>query len=198
MVPYTKMTGQPYDISNLCLFSCYDWVYYRDTRVGGFPLPSESLGRCLGLADHDGNVMSQWVLRNNGKVLPYQTLRRLTKAELANPEEVEKRGSFDKRIKSLLETSIEPPPSETHEVTPYYKDSINPPHEMPEADSFKDYDKYLNAEVLLSQDGEHLEAVRVLKQSLDSAGNSKEDSHHNPMLDTRIYDVIFPDGAIRQ
>ena len=145
MVPYTKMTGQPYDISNPCLFGWYDWVYYIDTRVGGFPLSSQSLGRCLGPVDHAGNAMSQWVLNNNGKVLPYQTLRRLTKAEIANPYELEKRDSFDKGIKSLLGISIEPLSSETPEVTPYYEDSTNPPHDMTEADSFKDYDKYLNA-----------------------------------------------------
>ena len=52
--------------------------------------------------------------------------------------------------------------------------------------------------MLLPQDGEHLQAARVLKQSLDSTGNSKGGSHHNSMLDTRIYDVIFPDGTIRQ
>ena len=125
------MTGQPYDISNLCLFGWHDWVYYIDTRVGGFPLSSQSLGRCLGPVDHAGNAMSQWVLNNNGKVLPYQTLRRLTKAEIANPYELEKRDSFDKRIKSLIETSIDPLSSETPEVTPYYDDSTNPPHEMP-------------------------------------------------------------------
>ena len=99
MVPYTKMTGQHYDISNLCLFSWYDWVYYKNTRVDGFPLPSESLGRYLEPSDHAGNAMSQWVLNNNGKVLPYQTLRRLAKAEIANPYELEKRDSFDKIIK---------------------------------------------------------------------------------------------------
>jgi len=49
---------------------------------------------------------------------------------------------------------------------------MNPPHEIPETDSFKDYDKYLNSEVLLPQDGEHSQAARVLKKSLDSAGNS--------------------------
>ena len=86
--------------------------------------------------------------------------------------EVEKRASFDKRIKSLLGTSIEPPPLETPELTPYYEDSESPPREMPETDIFKDYDKYLNAEMLLPQDGEDLQAARVLKKSLDSAGNS--------------------------
>ena len=62
---------------------------------------------------------------------------------------------------------------------------------MPEADSFKDYNKYLNAEVLLPQDGEHLQAARVLKRSLDSAENLKGENHSNPMLDTRIYDGFF-------
>ena len=57
-VPYTKMTDQSYDISNRCLFSWYGWVYYRDTIVGGFPLPSESFERCLEPADHTGNAMS--------------------------------------------------------------------------------------------------------------------------------------------
>ena len=101
--------------------------------------------------------------------------------------EVEKRDSFDKRIKSLLGTSIKPPPPETTEVTSYYEDNKNPPHKMPEADSFKDYDKYVNAEVLLTQDREHLQAARVLKRSLDSAGSSKGKSHSNPMLDTSGY-----------
>ena len=56
--------------------------------------------------------------------------------EIANPVEAERRDSFDKRIKSLLGTSIKPPPPETTEVTSYYEDNKNPPHEMPEADSF--------------------------------------------------------------
>ena len=174
------------------MFSWYDVIYYRDTRIGGLPLPSESLGRCLGPVDHAGNAMRQWVLNNNGKVVSYQTLRRLTKVEITNPIEIERRDSFDRRFKSLLGTSIDPPPSEILEVTPYYEDDNNPPHEMLEADYFKDYDKYLNAEVLLPQDGEHLQAARVLKRPLDSAGNSKGTNNVNPMLDIRIYDVISP------
>ena len=69
---------------------------------------------------------------------------------------------------------------------------------MLEADYFKDHDKFLKAEVLLSQDEEHLQAARALKRSLDSAGNSKGKSSSNPMLDTRNYDVIFLDSAVRQ
>ena len=73
--------------------------------------------------------------------------------EIANSVKAKKRDYFDKCIKSLLGTSIEPSQSETPEVTPYYENNMNPPHEMPKSDSFKDYDKYLDAEVLLPQDG---------------------------------------------
>ena len=142
--------------------------------------------------------MSQWVLNNNGKVLPYQTLGRITKPKISDYVEVKKRAYFDKRITSLLETLIEPPTLETPEVTLYYEDEENSSHEMLEADSFKDHDNFLNAEVLLSQDEEHLQAARALKRSLDSAGNSKGNSYSNPMLDTRNYDVIFLDSAVRQ
>jgi len=45
--PYTRMTGQTCDISNLCQFGWYDWVYFRDEKAA-FPYPKEVLGRCLG------------------------------------------------------------------------------------------------------------------------------------------------------
>jgi hypothetical protein len=43
--PHTRMTGQTYDISNLCQFGWYDWVYFRDEKAS-FPYPKEVLGLC--------------------------------------------------------------------------------------------------------------------------------------------------------
>ena len=34
--------------------------------------------------------------------------------------------------------------------------------------------------------------------SLESAGNDKGVGYENPMLDALVYEVMFPDGAIRQ
>lgn len=45
--------------------------------------------------------MSQHVLLENGKVIPLQTLRSLTQAELDSPLEQSKRDAFDKAIKKL-------------------------------------------------------------------------------------------------
>ena len=77
--PYSFLTGEVTDISNLCAFKWYEWVKFQ--RVGpdsAYSLPSEQLGRCLGPAKNRGNVMSQHVLTRNGSVLLIQTLRSLT------------------------------------------------------------------------------------------------------------------------
>ena len=51
-----KITGQPGDISNLCQFGWFDWVYYKDKN--NFPYQEEKLGRCLGPSKNYSNAMS--------------------------------------------------------------------------------------------------------------------------------------------
>ena len=52
--PYFKVLGQTGDISNLCQFGWFDFVYYRDAAP--FPQQAEKLGRCLGPADNYSNM----------------------------------------------------------------------------------------------------------------------------------------------
>ena len=57
---------------------------------------------------------------------------------------------------------------------------------------------YLNMEVLLPQDGEHIRAAKVVGQSKDDRGNIKGSFHENPVLNTCVYNVMFPDDAVQQ
>jgi hypothetical protein len=41
--PHTRMTGQKYDISNLCQFGWYEWVYFRDEKRNDFLIQSQAL-----------------------------------------------------------------------------------------------------------------------------------------------------------
>jgi hypothetical protein len=74
--PHTVTFGTQADISNLCHFGWYEWVYYRD-QAAAFPHQKECLGRCLGPAKNEGNVMANWVLTFDGVVIPRRTIRRL-------------------------------------------------------------------------------------------------------------------------
>jgi hypothetical protein len=67
--PHTFTFGMDADISNLCHFGWYEWVYFCGNSAA-FPFQKEQLGHCLGPAKNEGNEMAQWVLKDNGKVVP--------------------------------------------------------------------------------------------------------------------------------
>ena len=189
--PHTMMTGQPTDISSLCEFGWYEWVYFRE-NANLFPLPKEALGRCLGPAINAGNAMSQWVLNRNGTVLPKQTLRKLTPQELRDPEEIKKREEFTQAIQNKLGDSISLPDESLEE-----EEDAEPEASMPEADDIPDYDEYINAEVLLPN-GEHMQTAKVVRRVRDELGVIKGQQNSNPILDTRVYEVMFPNGATQE
>ena len=66
---------------------------------------------------------------------------------------------------------------------------------MPDVDEIPDYDKYVNADVLLPKDGEYLQSARVVRRMTGDQGNPVGRYHHNPLLDTRVYEVMFGDGS---
>jgi hypothetical protein len=72
---------------------------------------------------------------------------------------------------------------------------IEPEAEMPEADAFdaQMYDQYISAEVLLPK-GDILVSARVVGRKHDRDGNPMGVGHSNLLLDTHIYEVLFPDG----
>ena len=99
MNPYMATLGEMGDISALCQFGWYEWVYFRQGKAP-FPYLKEELGRCLGPCRNEGNEMCQAVLQANGHIVPRRTLRRLTAHEMAASNEVEqrKRATFDDKI----------------------------------------------------------------------------------------------------
>ena len=83
---------------------------------------------------------------------------------------------------------------ETTEVPDEYKWDMVLDSMTPEVDEIEDYDQFLNMEVLLPQNGEHLRAAKVLGVSEQSKGRYDL----NPVENSQIYDVMFPDGSIQQ
>jgi len=41
---------------------------------------------------------------------------------------------------------------------------------MPDAADFDDFEKYINAEVLLPRDGEHMQTAKIIRRSRDQDG----------------------------
>ena len=88
--PYSATFGTQGDISNICNFGYYEWVYYRD-KTSSFPEDNMKLGRVLGPTPNEGNDMAQAVLTSNGTVIPRRSLRKLLVSELHSESEKRKR-----------------------------------------------------------------------------------------------------------
>ena len=71
--PYMATLHDMGDISNLCQFGWYEWVYICQ-HTAQFPRQKSELGRCLGPTKNKGNEMCQWVMQQNGQVVPRRTL----------------------------------------------------------------------------------------------------------------------------
>ena len=140
--PYSATFGEEGDISNLCRFDWYDWVYFWDGS-SKFPYPKLALGRCLGPTRNEGNEMCQAILKQNGQVVPRRSCRALTAGELAVSNEVEgrKRAEFDAAIKQKLGDSFSLPTPANALRAGDSKDDSNPQDEFnddsnPQDDTF--------------------------------------------------------------
>ena len=211
--PHHHVFHEEGDISNLCQFGWYEWVYYRNRDP--FPLHTELLGRCLGPSTGEGNGMSQWILKSNGKVVPRRIVRPLRKDEWSKDTEKAKRELFDSLISAKLGDSLTPMPDgneyelnapEAQDDFVPYGDDDNAPWAIPEVDDPVDasghaldqqpaYDQLINAELLIS-DGSEYQPVRVLGRTKSPSGRVEGEYDTNPILNTMLYDVEFPDGQV--
>ena len=154
--------------------------------------------------------MAQWVLKKNGQIVPQRSLRRLKDEELyGNPSEELKRREFDKAIQSKLGDSMTLPEEELPQPSEVPDEQWDVDDEDEEVDtdpvdsngvSISEqslHDRLIHAEVALPR-GESMQTARVVGVSKDEHGEHVGQFHENPLLNTIIYDVEFPDGMVRQ
>ena len=210
---HTATLHEEGDISNLCQFQFYQWCYYREKK-NKFPFNQEVLGRVLGPARGEGNEMSQWILKANGNVVPRRSPRPLNSVELHDPDEIEKRKTFDALIERRWGTSINPPkvkdtqPSDTDDEFEEYRDEDEEPRIIPDIEDAVDangrllnqqpaYDKIINSEVQL-QLGDDMVTGKVSRRALGPDGKVAGSYDDNPVLNSIVYEVEFPDGQVKE
>jgi hypothetical protein len=173
------------------------------------PFNREVLGRVLGPAKGEGNEMAQWVLKANGNVVPRPTLRFLNTAELHSPTEAKKRSIYDALITRRWGTSMSAPPEETEKNSfNEYSDDDEEARIIPDVEDIVDangrllkqqpmYDRIINAEVQL-QLGNQLSLDKVVRRALRPDDVTTGSYADNPMLNSIVYEVEFPDGQTKE
>ena len=193
------VTGKESDISNISQFSWYEWCYFRE-GTAQHPAQDKVLARALGPAINSANEMAQWMLKINGQIVPRRTARPLTDEELASPVEQRKRDIFDKAIRDQMGTSMfqpngEIPLDDDLQVEPY-EDDEESPRSIPDADDGL-YDDLVNAELQMPHN-DALQRATVVRRSRGRDGKFRGASGPTIGTDTRVYDVMFDDGTVKQ
>ena len=170
------------------------------------------IGKWLGVSHRVGPLMSYWVLTREGQVLSRTTVQRVTNLELKTNENITRYKEFDASVLERVgdaenlvydgEGKVHPSDwVEDSQFDEEFMDEFN--HvvsnaNVPDADdSFTPDmygDTYLNMELALPWAGGEVEFGRVVKRLRDKDGLPIGTANVNPILDTRGYEVEFPDG----
>jgi Reverse transcriptase (RNA-dependent DNA polymerase) len=206
VTPEESVHGRAVDISSYAQFNFYSLVWYIDTP-GDAATPRRKIGRWIGVANDIGSSLTYYVLPKSCRPIPRSSVMPLTPDELLQPEIKSQILEYDAAIKEKIgddredddvaEDIGELPPMETN-IFADDVDDVDPVEEpMVEADTWtpESYDQYISVKVLLPR-GETQERAVVKRRSKDEDGNPIGIRNANPILDTREYEIEFPDGSI--
>ena len=190
-VPRTVMRGETANITHLCEFGWYDWVYCRD-NAATYPNGKWVLGRFLRPSTDIGPALCAKILKENWRCVYRSSYRHLTEDEQNSPEERKKRESYDQMIHLRLGSPASTQDFEEDYSTPEfelyeYDDGNGVPHakECEGEPTPITYDTYIGAEVVLPKGNDMVK---------DFEGQPIGKVDKNPILDTRVYNVELSDG----
>jgi hypothetical protein len=202
----SKIKGETMDISTIAEYAWYEWVKFRDTAAK-LPVSKIQLGRDLGAAFDIGPGMTLKILKKNGMVMYRSSVRSLTQDEIQSPTEQKERQEFDitieeKFVPAMNKDDFQDDPDYADFVTPTfecYEDDEVPPSKMLDIDDIKKehdvdtYDQNVGAHVRVPI-GNDIKSGKVLRRKRELDGTVRGRANANPMLDTRNYEIEFPDG----
>jgi hypothetical protein len=205
--PEEAVLGHVSDISEYAQFDWYEYCWYIDRSHDTADSPRK-LGRWIGVAEEQGAPMTFYVLPKSCIPIARSSVFPLTQDDRLSPVVKELMKDLDDAIQEKIGDKI--PDVDCFDELPEIPEIpddifVNEPtsepvdgeESMPEADEWSSpeaFDQYLTAEVLLSRGGTEMLGT-VVRRKRDQDGNPIGRSNPNPLLDTREYEVEFPDGS---
>lgn len=202
-VPQTMMTGEVSDISYLCEFDWYKYVWYMNPEDES--MERKKLGKYCGPFLHQGDAMSAKVLTEKGQQVNRTSVFRVSPEEAMTDEFKKKAADFEEKLKERLKDRYNPLPEDDGEdplestPTPEPYEPIESEEtalpELADADDIQHeaYDRYITARVCVPQ-GDQMSYGTVRRRKRDQSGELIGNSSSNPILDTSIYEVEFDSG----
>jgi hypothetical protein len=210
--PYEHVMQHTPDISEYVVFKWYQWSYYWDSDA-----KEKRLCRWLGPSSQVGQAMCFNILTSSGKPIARSTVIPIPESDLQQDSLKEQMSKFTASVhdsigdhtkaiirgenvnddKIYYDAFFDKP--EDDDITwPWEKELEELPLADQDATALDDLDNYIGANIVLpGNDGEEvLAVVKGRKRGIN--GELIGESNANPILDTRIFHVEFPDGHLEE
>ena len=204
VTPYEKIHGYAPNIAEYVQFKWFEWIWFNDPDNPDV----ERLGRWCGPAHNSGQGMSYNIVTNKGKVLTRSTVSSIKQENSETPEMIERKASFMKEMESIIGNYCHATVSHTEyqpKGDPYeslFEDDNLPMDDTPPMEPSyytdppytEDNDNLISAKIPLQHKGE-IQQGEIVNRKRDSSGLLIGTHHINPIMDSREYQVQFPDGS---
>ena len=209
--PYEAVLNYTPDISEYVEFEWYQWCWYFDEV-----LREKRICRWIGPANLIGQAFCSYLLIETSDYIARSSVIPITAAELQTESTKEQMKKFTDAVESKIgnhrQAIFDPlsPSSIYNNISKIEDDQdLDIPYgnELWESlpnDIDEPYlaalDDYIGTHVVIPGTTEGVEPVLAVikKRKTDSDGNPLGTAHSNPILDTRIYQLEFPDGRLEE
>ena len=208
---YEHVMNYTPDISEYVNFHWYQWSFYWDE------ISKEKVLCCwLGVAHTIGQSMCYYVLKSNGEFIARSTVIPVPESDLTSLEMKQQMKEYTDKLhqaigdhsKAIVNDTVQVDTSNQYNNCLYVDEDDNditypwddtwqdiPMYDETNATQ-KDLDEYIGAQVTLP-DSDGLQVLcRVKGRKRDSSGATIGEYNSNPILDSRVFDVEYPDGRI--
>ena len=215
--PFETTIGYTPDISEYVSFAWYQWIWFWEPTG----MQSQQLGRWCDVADSVGSGHTYYILNSNGKIISRSSVTHLTSDEMTETQE--RRKDFNANIEGLLgdynkstlkNQKVDPAEpyadfidvgkedySDTIEFFSAHKKEMNDGTIDAEDEKYNESiskeisDNIIGTSVLLPSGDSLLEGIVRSKKRTADGSQLIGKANFNPLLDTRIYEIEFPDGG---
>jgi hypothetical protein len=207
--PYELIHARTADISEYVQFDWYQFVWFLEPSDG--LTPRRSIGRWLGVAVDTGSPLCYYVLNSNGNVLRRSSVAPVKPEEMSVDSIKERMKEHDDNIIQRFGDDVPNPELvrnvndiEHFEYHLFDDDDddmvvpVDPEMVTPEADEMQMpdvFDQYLTANIMVERQGQATRGT-VMRRAKDAHSLPIGKAHPNPILDTREWEVEYPDGSM--
>lgn len=208
--PYEAVMHYTPDISEYTSFTWFQWCWYFDEST-----KSKRLCRWLGPAHHIGQAFCSYILIDNAEFLARSSVIGIPDHDLESLHMKTQTEQFSRNVEErignhrqaaydgnnpghIYYTAFQDDVDLEDNVLPY-GDEIIDANEMEVSEAYQEaLDTYLGAQVVVPGKDSQPILAKVKKRKRDSMGNAVGSSNANPILDTRVYELEFPDGRVEE